>query len=284
MQKPFPSLPKPFLILTLAVSLLFMMAACQPSPSASPARSRPSWYIQISGTVDMNQPALIYDIDGFENTAATVSALHAKSKIVVCYVDLGSIENYRADYANFAQSALSNVNPEWPDEKWLDILRLDVAGPTGKTARQLLDARLDMCKSKGFDAVDPDMVELYAASGVTFSPAQRKVTYADQLVFNEWIASETHARGMAAGLKGDVDQAKDLQPFFDFSVNEQCHQYNECGELSSFITAGKSVLNIEYSGTNTRFTNKTCPEADTEGFYSVKKKLPLNAWTLDCPS
>jgi hypothetical protein len=42
----------------------------------------------------------------------------------------------------------------------------------------------------------------------------------DQLEFNRWLAAESHARGMAAGLKNDVLQIPELAPEFDFFVNE----------------------------------------------------------------
>lgn len=266
----------------LTMTLATAMVACEPAPPYATPKVGQAWHIQLDTPVDLNQAAPIYDIDGYNNPASVVSQLKAKGKYVVCYVDLGSIENYRADYADFAKSTLSNKNPEWPDEQWLNILRLDVKGPTGKTARQLLQARLDMCKDKGFDAVDPDMIEVYAASGVSFTPAERKITYADQLAFNRWIADEAHARGMAVGLKGDIEQARDLAADFDFSVNEECHAYNECAGLAGFISAGKPVLNIEYAGTDANFLNTTCPQAKTAGFYSVKKKMSLNAWKLEC--
>lgn len=280
-------LRKALSVIAICAALIGVGAACEPVVPGVGTIVRPkanaTWYIQLDGAIDMNRNVDVYDVDGYTTSAATVQALKNQGRFVVCYIDLGSIENYRPDYGDFASSVLSNKNPEWPDEQWLDILRLDVPGPTGKTARQLLQARMDMCKQKGFDAIDPDMIEVYAATGVKFTPAERTITAADQLTFNRWIASEAHARGMAAGLKGDIDQAPELATDFDFVVNEECHHYNECGQLANFVKAGKSVLNIEYAGSDANFTSKVCPQAKSEGIFSVKKKLSLNAWTLDCP-
>lgn len=184
MQLP-KKLPRSIALAALGVSLVLSLAACNPAPTAyEKPQIGQTWHIQLDGAIDTNLPADIYDVDGYNTSAATVAELKAKGKYVVCYIDLGSIENYRPDYGDFPSSALSKQNPEWPDEQWLDILRLDVVGPTGKTPRDLLRARMDMCKDKGFDAIDPDMIEVYAASGVSFTPAERKITYADQLVFN----------------------------------------------------------------------------------------------------
>ncbi len=276
-----PTLRKRILSALLALAVVATAGACQPD---DPKANRPlSWHIQLTGKVDTNHPELIYDIDGFNTPASTVKTLNDKGKVTICYLDMGSIENYRSDYRDFAPEALSNPNPEWPNEQWLNILRLDVPGPTGKTARQLLRARLDMCKAKGFHGVDPDMIEVYAASNVTFTPPSRKITYADQITFNRWLADEAHARGLLIGLKGDIDQARDLAPYFDFAVNEQCHQYRECHKLDGFTKAGKPVLNIEYSGTDASFLANVCPSAAESGFFTMRKRMSLDAWFLNCP-
>lgn len=43
----------------------------------------------------------VYDIDGEFNTKATVDALHARGKKVICYIDAGVYETYRGDAAKF---------------------------------------------------------------------------------------------------------------------------------------------------------------------------------------
>ena len=49
-------------------------------------QQRLSWYWQLQGTVENAEPVAAYDIDGFENSAAEVAALHALGKHVICYV------------------------------------------------------------------------------------------------------------------------------------------------------------------------------------------------------
>ncbi len=38
-----------------------------------------------------------------------------------------------------------------------------------------------------------------------------------------------------------------LEPVFDFAVNEQCHEYDECEAMRPFVGAGKPVFNAEYT-------------------------------------
>jgi Glycoside-hydrolase family GH114 len=65
------------------------------------------------------------------------------------------------------------------------------------------------------------------------------LTATTQLDHNRFLAAEAQARGMAVGLKNDTDQIAALQPYFDFAVNEQCHEFDnghECDGYSAFTT------------------------------------------------
>jgi hypothetical protein len=98
--------------------------------------------------------------------------------------------------------------------------------------------RIKMAADKGCDAVDPDNMDGYTQdSGF-------KITAADQLKYNRWIANLAHEYKMAVGLKNDVDQIKDLVSSYDFAVNEQCFQYNECEKYGPFSSANKAIFNV----------------------------------------
>jgi hypothetical protein len=132
--------------------------------------------------------------------------------------------------------------------------------------------RMDMCKSKGFDAIEPDNIDGYTNN--TGFP----LTAADQLTYNKNLAAYAHSIGMSIGLKNDVDQIKELQPYFDWAINEECFTYNECDGYSAFINAGKAVLNVEYN----LATSKFCPQAISMKFSSMKKNLDLDAFRTPC--
>jgi len=87
-----------------------------------------TWYWQLQGTVENDEPVAAYDIDGFENSAAEVAALHAQGKHVICYIDVGTAEDFRPDYHEFPESVLGRSNG-WPGERWLDIRQLAVLEP-----------------------------------------------------------------------------------------------------------------------------------------------------------
>jgi len=188
----------------------------------------------LQGTVSTNTNVQVFDIDGFDNTAATVAALHANGTKVICYIDFGTSENYRPDFSSFPASVEGATNG-WPGERWLDIRQLSVLEP-------IMTARMQMCVQKGFDALEPDNIDGYTNS--TGFP----LTATDQLTYNTWIANTAHSLGLSVGLKNDNDQTAQLEPSFDWALDEQCNQYSECGTEQPFIQANKAVFNAEYQG------------------------------------
>lgn len=223
-----------------------------------------SWQIQLLGTVNQKFAVSLYDIDLFDNAPTVVASLHAKGRKVACYFSAGSFENWRPDASMFPNDVKGNGNG-WPGEKWLDVRRLDLLGP-------IIEARLDLCKAKGFDSADADNMDGFTNN--TGFP----LTAADQLAFNVFVANAAHDRGLSIALKNDLDQIPQLVGYYDWALNEQCHQYDECGLLLPFAAAGKAVMQIEYSGTKA----KICPPANARNFNAIKKRLNLKAFRSAC--
>jgi hypothetical protein len=129
-----------------------------------------------------------------------------------------------------------------------------------------MEARLDLCKAMGFDAVEPDNLDGYQNS------SGFPLTAADQLAYNRFLADAAHSRGLSIGLKNDLDQAAELLASFDWALDEQCFQYSECDKLAPFTTAGKAVFEVEYELDPSSF----CPQARAMGFMSMAKSLTLD--------
>jgi hypothetical protein len=264
------------------VTLMTALGAVVPALTAAPAAAAPpppvactgspcwvpptntSWQIQLQGKIKTTFDVRLYDVDLFDTPTATVSALHAAGRKVGCYFSAGSFEDWRPDAGRFPASVKGSGNG-WPGERWLDVRRLDVLMP-------IIESRLELCKAKGFDTVDPDNVDGY--TNTTGFP----LTAADQLAFNASIANAAHARGLTVALKNDLNQIPQLVGYFDWALNEQCFQYQECGLLNPFRTAGKAVMNIEYG----LAVKKFCPTANARNFNSLKKSLALKAPRKAC--
>jgi hypothetical protein len=252
-----------------------------PAPVPCPGCWRPalktSWQWQlISVPKEPFVNVTMYNIDGFDATAATVRRLHATKagRKVVCYISAGSYEDWRKDEGDFPASVLGDpLDEEWEGERWLDIRKY--TGALGDVMR----ARLDMCKAKGFDAVEFDNVDGYT------NETGFDLDAADQLRYNAWLANEAHTRGLSAGLKNDLAQIPALLPYFDWALNEQCWQYKECTTQQNgdygydqFVKAGKAVFTVEYELP----TSKFCTKSNAQNFNSLKKKLDLDAYRVAC--
>ncbi|MFF4904197.1 endo alpha-1,4 polygalactosaminidase [Streptomyces sp. NPDC001260] len=254
----------------LLLALLLLSAGCTTDSDsrASAPRWRPrpgvAWQWQLSGRIDTSVDAPVYDIDGFDRSGATVAALHRKGRKVICYLSTGAWEDWRPDAKKFPRSVIGKGNG-WKGERWLDIRRTNVLEP-------LMAARLDMCRDKGFDAVEPDNMDGYR--NTTGFP----LTAADQLRYNRLLAKLAHDRGMAVGLKNDLDQIPRLVKDFDFAVNEQCAQYGECAALKPFVEADKAVFHVEYELPTSRF----CAQSRRLKLSSMLKKYELGAWRRAC--
>jgi hypothetical protein len=199
-----------------------------------------------------------YDIDGFDNTAGTVSTLHARGIKAICYMDAGTWEDWRPDAGQFPSSVLGAANG-WPGERWLDIRRQSILDP-------IMEHRAQICKAKGFDAIEWDNVDGYTTT--TGFP----LSYQDQLGYNRFLAGYTHALGMSVALKNDLDQIGDLRPSFDFSVDEQCFEHSECALLAPFIAENKAVFEVEYTGNPAQF----CPTARSMKLSAAKASINLD--------
>jgi len=252
-------------LLALCALAACALCAAAAAPAAAPAAGswwqppqQLTWYWQLQGAVRMGKPVAAYDIDGFENGAAQVAKLHGEGRRVICYIDVGTAENFRPDYHEFPKSVLGRSNG-WPGERWLDIRQLGVIEP-------IMTARFQMCREKGFDAVEPDNIEAYSnASGFP-------ITAAEQVTFNEWVAEEVHSLGMSVLQKNDGEQAAALQPYFDGALSEQCNQYRECALFDPYLVAGKPVLNAEYRLSSSRF----CAADRAAGIMGARFDLALD--------
>ncbi|GKQ41991.1 endo alpha-1,4 polygalactosaminidase [Streptomyces sp. A012304] len=239
-----------------------------PSGTSEQERWRPQpgldWQWQLDARADPSVDVPVYDIDGFENSAADVARLHRAGRKVICYVNVGAWEDFRPDKDAFPRAVLGRSNG-WEGERWLDIRQVSVLRP-------IMERRFDMCRDKGFDAVEPDLVEGYGND--TGFP----LTASDQLRYNLMIADIAHARGLSVGLKNDLPQIPQLLDHFDFAVNEECAQYGECEELSPFIAAGKAVFHVEYAVPTAEF----CAESRRLKLSSMLKKPELGVWREAC--
>jgi len=222
-----------------------------------------TWQWQLSGAINTSYSVDLYDIDLFDTPKETIDKLHSMGKRVICYFSAGTFEDWRVDSSSFPTEVLGEELSNWEGERWLDI--------RDSRVKDIMKERLDLAKSKGCDGVEPDNIDAYS-NNTGFN-----LSYMEQLDYNCFIANEAHRRGLSVGLKNDFDQAKLLEPYFDFSLSESCFEYSECNKLTPFIKAQKPVFNVEY---NSKYiTDKSAREELCSRSRELKFKtliLPLN--------
>lgn len=216
-----------------------------------------TWQWQLNGKINTKYAVDVYDVDLFDTSTKTIKTLKASGKKVICYFSAGSSENWRSDFKKIAKASMGKSLDGWAGEKWLDI--------RAKNVIDVMTKRLDLAVTKGCDGVEPDNVDGY--SNKTGFP----LTANDQLIFNKKLAEESHKRGLAIALKNDVDQVAELVDSFDMTVNEQCHEFNECDKLAPFTKQDKPIFNAEYEN-----SPKLCTTALKENIRTLVMPLDLD--------
>ena len=234
-----------------------------------------SWQIVLNNPIKIPTNAQattpnvdVFDIDLFTTPQAQIDNLHRLGKKVICYFSAGSYEPYRDDSGDFQESDMGSIMEGWEDERWLKL--------SSQNVRNIMSKRLDLAKSKKCDAVDPDNVDGYSnKNGLGLKQS-------DTVDFMRFLADKSHSLGMSIGLKNAAAVIPSTISFLDFSVNEQCVQYEECADFSAFIKAGKPVFNIEYPEEidDSSLLTKYCKAAGVgygaEKFSTVIKNMELD--------
>jgi hypothetical protein len=213
------------------------------------------------------QGPVVYDIDGENNSAATVASLHAlgPNVKVVCYVDVGTYEPGRSDASQFPASVLGSGVSGWPGERWLDVRQQSILMP-------IMTSRIvNWCQKKGFDGLEPDNMDQWANS------PGFPMTEADSVSYDLAIASVGHSLGLSVGVKNllpaiSAQNVPRVQSGFDWVLSEQCFEYSECNVYQqTFAMNGKAAWDVEYS------TMPNCTQANAAHQNAQQRELNLGA-------
>ena len=227
-----------------------------------------TWQWQLDEEVDTTVDAEVYDIDLYTDQSI-INNLHSRGVKIICYISVGSWEDWRPDKDQFPIDVLGKDYEGWPGERWLDIRQIDRLAP-------IMRARLDLCAAKGFDGVEPDNIEIH--DNDTGFP----LTYAKQLAYARWLADEAHDRGLAIGIKNAPDMVADSLSFFDFAITEDAFYYGWIAEMLPFIDAGKPVFAAEYTDMNPDFESACAWGREHDVGFILKNRI-LTAYRMACP-
>jgi hypothetical protein len=249
------------------MSLVLLLGACGESDRETGERTETiaataTWQWQLQGDINIGYDVDVYDIDLFDAPSSIIEQLRSEGRTVICYFSAGSFEQWRDDAVRFPAQAIGNTLDGWDDERWVDTRDAAV--------RDVLAARLDLAVERGCHGVEPDNVTAFQ------NDSGFDLTADDQLDFNRFLADAAHRRGLLIGLKNDLLQIPDLVDAFDFAVNEECLQYDECDAFTPFVEAGKAVLNAEYDESAVGDPASTCAAAEAAGLQTLILPVELD--------
>ena len=280
------------LIVVLATSLAFGLgteAFSTDSNNLDPRQAPKVWQPAVNTTWNYQIGELpksnnahgisVWDIDLFDSNTALVKGLQANGAKVICYFSAGSSENWRPDFKNFTETDQGSALDGWEGERWVDT--------NSQNVRDIMSSRLQMAVQKNCDGVDPDNMDAYNNGGGGIG-----LTQADAVDYALFLASEGSSLGLSVGLKNAGEIVPKVVQAMQWSVNEQCIQYEECDLYTPFIKAGKPVFNVEYpkgdksndKPIDPTKLSKICDQEadDSDGFSTIVKNLNLDAWIELC--
>jgi hypothetical protein len=231
----------------------------------------------LSNTTDVPPGVSVYDIDGIENPASTIAALHAKGDHVICYIEVGTAGNYGGTYTTYynelkAAGVLGNKLSGYP-EYFLNINSTETVAIVESIIQQ-------QCATKGFDAVETDLDETY---GSNEGKTGFTITQANEESYLTTLANYMHGLGLAWIAKNLDDTGSQafvsaMEPLAQGILSEQANQYGTISLDNVFLAAGKPVLDAEYKGPTSSF----CPYDIAHGINGVLFPQSLNGQRTPC--
>ncbi len=238
---------------------------------AGPEFWRPSrgltWQWELSTTVEEPLPVKVYDID-WESEPAVIERLHAADIKVICYVSVGSWEEWRTDGDQLPAEVIGLPYEGWEGEYYLDIRSAEVRG--------LMERRFDVCRAKGCDAIEPDNMDVFELGWDSgFALTER-----DGVDYAFFLAESAHARGMGIGQKNAAGITEQIIAEYQWVLTEDCFaDGNWCGEVMAYAEEDKPVFLCEYQSEG---FEEACRRYLPEGASPILKNLELDAEVTFC--
>ena len=243
-----------FLTLPLAV---FVIGGEQPT----------YWDWQLTEPLDLSVRVslLITDMDAV--TPEQVAELKSRDVSPMCYISVGSREDYRDDVADFPAHVVGEPLGDWPGEVYVDIRAPEVMN--------IMKVRIDRCASMGFVGMEADNIDLFEnENGFGISKA-------DSLTYVRAIADYAHSKGLTIAQKNAPELVPDLVGEMDFLLFEQCFKYDFCDEAEPYLDAGKDVLVVEYKEVQIDW-DAMCNQAKDMGLHLLLKDQEITAGGKAC--
>ncbi len=231
------------------------------------------WQWQLQDEIDTTLPVQVYNID-IEVPQDKIDELRARGIKLICYFSAGTVEDFRDDVDLFPQRIIGEQYEDLIDERWVDYADIDALAP-------IMRARLDKCKSKGFDAVEIDNVDAHnyetkdELGNVINIGTNFKMSLDESTAYVLWLTEEAHKRGLGIGLKNAEEMVSDVVDEVDWMLVEDCYYDSWCMAATAFIDADKPVFMAEYDDLVPDFT-PACELAKSLGYSAIWRDSSLS--------
>ena len=278
-------------LLTFFTRLAFCVVVCalpmgsvtaQTSSQTSSSHDWPNvptgpFHWQLQGDIKLGSDIKIVGSDAFDTTADQVRAWRDAGIFPICYVNVGAVEDWRSDRNQFPPDSIGNAYWGWPGEYWLNIRRFE-------RFSDVILARFDLCRDKGFLAIEPDNIDAYEADE-TNKETGFDLSRKDQLLYVNWLIEQAHARGLAIGQKNAPDLVPELVDKMDFALLESAYRLGFMEDFEPYAEMNKPVFAVEYLDEMEvgNDPQSLCPAAKELGFQGVIAHLDLDRAPQNCP-
>lgn len=239
-----------------------------------------TWQWQLQGKIDTSFDVDVYNLD-MDAPVEIIQELKARGTRVICYFSAGTVEAWRPDAALFPASIIGEQYEDLVDEQWIDYGNYEVFA-------DVMRARMDTCKAKGFDAIETDNVDAHnyesrdANGNVVNIGTNFLMTLDESTAYIRWLAEEAHARGLSIGLKNAEEMAAVVVGDVDWMLTEDCYVDNWCNAASVFVENNKPVFMAEYDDLVPDFA-PACELAKSLGYFAIWRDSSLaNETYLAC--
>jgi cysteinyl-tRNA synthetase, unknown class len=228
-------------------------------------------------------------------TPAELAGLHARGKTALAYFEIGSVENYRPEYAQLRRDGaplILNQWDEWPEEYFVRYW-------DARWWNQVIRPRIDQALRAGFDGVYLDTplayesVDLRLVPGWTRERLARAMVdlivrigrYAKARTPGFWIFPQNSPELRRYPGYRDAIDGIGMEELFFRATDRRCTE-DYCAEnlreARALHAAGKVVLAVDYARRPENVA-AACAAYRREGFLGYVTSVDLDSISAGCP-
>ena len=219
--------------------------------------------------------ASVVEVDVIDAPESYIRYLKNHWKIVVGYINVWAIEDYREDINLFPKDVIGKIYPGWEDERFLDI------GQYHRFKDRMV-WRLNVAKQKWFDAIEFDNIDIYDDPNTVGFDISKE----DMIAYLNRLLDEAHSRDLRVLQKNAPELINSLSKEFDGALIEDGRKQGWAHKFKDYVAQNKPVFAVEYMPevSVSYFKQTICPQLEKWWYVWLVKNLDLDQWSVHCPN